>query len=153
MGANRVHFVFRLAVLSSGIALGLVGTTTSATRTQTQLTAKIPFSFQAGTEQMPAGVYSISVLSDHEVIFQDRDPGRQSNTSLVVIPSEEAEFQRDGRLMFRRYGEHVFLHGVWPAASSDGVSLVPTLEERAVRSHSEQPEAKTQITINAEPNL
>jgi hypothetical protein len=148
-----MHFVFRLAVLSCGIALGLGGTTTSATRTQTQLTATIPFSFQAGTAQMPAGVYSISVLSDHEVIFRDRDAGRQTDTSVVVIPSEEADFQRDGRLVFRRYGDHTFLHGVWPAASSDGVSLVPTLEERAVRSHSEQPEAKAQITINAEPNL
>jgi hypothetical protein len=153
MRFTRVHSIFRLAVLASGFALGLYGTTISATRTQNELTARIPFAFHAGTERMPAGVYSISVLSDHEVLFRDRDRGQEINTSLVVIPSEEAEFQRDGRLVFRRYGEQVFLHGVWPAASSDGVSLVPTLEERAVRSHSEQPESKAQITINAEPNL
>ena len=153
MRFTRVHSVFRLAVLSSGVALGLYGTTISATRTQNELTARIPFSFRAGTEQMPAGVYSISVLSDHEVLFRNRDGGRQINTSLVVIPSEETEFQRDGRLAFHRYGEQVFLHGVWPAASSDGVSLVPTLGERAVRSHSQQTEAKAQITIEAAPNL
>jgi hypothetical protein len=153
MRFNRVRAVFRLAVLSSGIAMSLNGTTIGAMRTQNQLTARIPFSFRAGTEQMPAGVYSISVLSDHEVLFRDRDAGRQINTSLVVIPSEEAEFRRDGRLVFRRYGEQVFLHGVWPAASSDGVSLVPTLAERAVRSHNQQTERKAEITINAEPNL
>jgi hypothetical protein len=153
MRFTRAHFVFRLAVLSSGVALCLYGTTTSATRTQNELTARIPFAFHAGTERMPAGVYTISVLSDHEVLFRERDRAQEINASLVVIPSEEVEFQRDGRLVFRRYGEQVFLHGVWPAASGDGVSLVPTLEERAVRSHSEQPESKAQITIKADPNL
>jgi hypothetical protein len=152
MRFTRVHSIFRLVVLSSGLVLGLYGTTIDAMRTQNQLTATIPFAFHAGAQQMPAGVYSISVLSDQEVVFRDREPGRQVDTSLVVIPSEEAEFQRDGRLVFHRYGEQMFLHGVWPAGSSDGVSLVPTLEERAVRSHIQQAEAKGQIIINAEPN-
>jgi hypothetical protein len=153
MKTNRFNSVLSSAVLSSAIALGLFASAGSAqAQTSPQLRATIPFAFQAGSHHMPAGVYDVSIRSNHMVLFEDRDPGKHVTAYLMVIPSENGQMQTNGRLIFQRYGDRYFLHAVWEAGSKQGITCTPTQEEKEIlRSQNQQAAAQTQLAVNAYP--
>ncbi|HEY4052080.1 MAG TPA: hypothetical protein VGM27_34930, partial [Acidobacteriaceae bacterium] len=134
-------------------ALGLFASTgSSQAQTSTQLRATIPFAFQAGSYHMPAGLYDISVRSNHMVFFEDRDPGKHVTAYLMATPSEDGKIQTNGRLIFHRYGDRYFLRAVWEAASNQGITCKPTQEEKEILRSQNQPAAPgTELAVNAYP--
>jgi hypothetical protein len=55
--------------------------------------------------------------------------------------------------MFHQYGDRYFLSAVWQANSADGVTCVPTLEEKTIlRSQNQQAVTPTQVAVNSESN-
>jgi hypothetical protein len=153
MKTNRFNSVLNSTILSSAIALGLFASAGSVqAQNNPQLRANIPFAFQVGSKQMPAGSYDISLLSNHLMLLRDRDPGKPVTDYLLVTPSQDGKIQTKGRLVFHRYGDRYFLREVWEANSNEGITCVPTSEEKEIlRAQNQQSVTQTQVALNAEP--
>jgi hypothetical protein len=153
MKTNRFNSVLNSTILSSAIALGLFASGGSAQAQQNpKLRANIPFAFQMGSKQMPAGSYDIYLLSNHLMLLRDRDPGKPVSYSLLVTPSEDGKIQTNGRLVFHRYGDRYFLREVWEANSKDGITCVPSAQEKEIlRAQNQQAVSQTQVALNAQP--
>jgi hypothetical protein len=153
MKNNRFSAIFSSAILSSAIAMGLFASAGSAqAQTGQKLRANIPFAFQVGSTQMPAGVYEIT-LQEHVILLRDRDPGKNVAKFLMVTPSVDGKVQENGRLVFHRYGERYFLHEVWEANSTEGITCSPSSQEKEIlRAQNQQAVPRTQVAVNAEPS-
>jgi hypothetical protein len=151
MKTNRFNSVLSSAILSSAIAMGLLVSTGSVqAQSSPKLTATIPFAFQAGSRNMPAGLYSIYLLSQHVVLF--RTANGHGSAYFMVTPSYEGKFQEKGRLVFHRYGNRYFLREVWEPGSNEGITCNPSSEEKEIlRAQNQQPPTQTQVALNKEP--
>jgi hypothetical protein len=126
--------------LHSSLLTGVlaIGALTSATHTVAQeLAAKVdvPFAFQNGSQHLPAGTYRIDLNSEHVIILRGTAP----NAAGVAMtnPEQRAKAQAKGTVVFRRYGDHYFLHEIWMPESTTG--------RKCVTSRAEQKEKQLQI--------
>ena len=133
--------------------MGLFASTlTAKAQSSPQVRASIPFAFQVGSMHMPAGLYVVSLRSEHLVFLQSQGPGKQASTFVVVTPSENGKIQRNGRLVFHRYGEEYFLREVWEAQSKQGIAFAPSRQENEIlRTQNQQTGKQTQLAVNTEP--
>ena len=94
-------FIFALIVV---LALGV----TAHAQAETMVVANIPFSFQVGGQTLPAGTYTVSMLSEtsHELLVSSREHG-VFVLSAVLDPTQPGGslvgFQQvDGRYLLDR---------------------------------------------------
>jgi hypothetical protein len=151
MKSNRFTSLLGSAILSSAVAVGLFASTASAkAQDGHRVDVRIPFAFQVGSVQMPAGSYAMHVRFSHKIVQLEEQGSRKP--ALVLLsgsPSEDAKSQRTGRLIFHRYGDRYFLREVWDGDSGPGVVSPPSREEKMLRH--KQAATQTQLAFNANP--
>jgi hypothetical protein len=87
----------------------------------------VPFAFHNGSQRLPAGVYTVSIQSEHQILL------RGSSKSGYVSTNPEIGKPADkGKLVFQRYGDQYFLREVWAAHSETGEKCVKSKLEREV---------------------
>jgi hypothetical protein len=76
------------------------------------LTVTIPFAFTVENSSLPAGVYTISVLSPYNMIkVQSAD--RRRSAMVFVTPAPKLERSEQAKVVFNRRGDLYFLAQVW----------------------------------------
>jgi hypothetical protein len=131
-------FVSKLhsSLLTGVLAIGAL-TSASHAVAQEGLAAKVdvPFAFQNGSQHLPAGTYRIDLNSEHMIILRGTAP----NAAGVAMtnPEQRAKAQAKGTVVFRKYGDHYFLHEIWMPESTTG--------RKCVTSRAEQKEKELQI--------
>jgi hypothetical protein len=92
----------------------------------------VPFSFVAGSKNLPAGDYIIELnRENHSVIFRSEDPS--GNNALMLATNSEGGANPDKTYaIFKRYGAHYFLASVW--REGVGQTLIPGKLERELAS-------------------
>ena len=113
---KRFYFVAALAT----VAL------CSALQAQTAvMTANIPFEFQVGKTQMPAGDYTIHC--SRGLVTLQQFP----NTAIMALTTRVSQSRASEKsvLQFHRYGDVYFLSRIWTASSADGGELPKTARE------------------------
>jgi hypothetical protein len=92
----------------------------------------VPFSFVAGSKNLPAGDYIIELnRENHSVIFRSEDPS--GNNALMLATNSEGGANPDKTYaVFKRYGAHYFLASVW--REGVGQTLIPGKLERELAS-------------------
>jgi hypothetical protein len=106
------------ATLSLG-ALSALLTATSA-YAQPGVEANVPFAFNVGTTQLPAGTYRITVDSrDAKITIHN------CNNSATILSHAEREYpgEKSQRLVFRQVADHYFLTEIWGERGSEGMKL------------------------------
>jgi hypothetical protein len=106
------------ATLSLG-ALSALLTATSA-YAQAGVVATVPFAFNVGTEQMPAGTYRIAVKPlDSSITIQN------CHTTATILSHGLREYpgKRSQKLVFREVNHQYFLTEIWGEQGSDGMML------------------------------
>jgi hypothetical protein len=106
------------ATLSLG-ALSALLTATSA-YAQTGVVATVPFAFNVGTTQMPAGTYRIAVKPlDSSITIQN------CNTTATMFSHGQREYpgKKSDKLVFRQVNHQYFLTEIWGEQGSDGMML------------------------------
>jgi hypothetical protein len=113
----------------------LVGILAINTRAQSassqKLIANIPFAFNVGSKTLPAGRYTITLLSptsDRRVIQLRSADG--SSTAMVLTLRVNAKAAEDARVVFRRYGDSYFFA---QAQLADDPTSLNTPKSRAER--------------------
>lgn len=79
--------------------------------------ADVPFSFTVQNTNLPAGVYTISILSPSHIIKVQSADGVKS-AIVPAMPAESLEGSGQGKLVFRRFGNLYFLTQVWERGSN-----------------------------------
>jgi hypothetical protein len=153
MKSNTINSLLGSAILSSAIALGLFASTASAgAQTNPRVNVVIPFAFQVGSTQMPAGTYDVHIRMSHTVVqLQEWASGKQASALGLLLGSslEGGKMQGIGRLIFHRYGNRYFLREVWDGDSM-GVGCAPSKDERHILlDHGA--ETRTQLAFNVYP--
>ena len=93
----------------------------------TVLTANIPFRFQIGKDEMPAGKYRIDYTTR---VLTVSCPAERKAVMVLTTPSSRDKTPETGLLLFHRYGDTYFLSGVWKPGSSDGAGIVRSSREK-----------------------
>ncbi len=127
---KHVHILLATAVLVSAFTV----CAQAQSRNQQQLRVDVPFAFNVGSTQMPAGEYNVSVVnpsSDRSVLQLKSFDGKSSalvhTTDIIGWASPRA------RLVFRHYNAQYFLAQVWMASEATGLSAPNSSAEKAVR--------------------
>jgi len=93
------------------------------------LKANIPFSFAAGSVNLPAGEYTVE---QHVVpgVLALRGADLRIVTLFTVSPKVSAEVKDTASLVFNKYGDQYFLSQIWISGRNSGYQLPRTRRER-----------------------
>jgi hypothetical protein len=130
-------FVSKLhsSLLTGVLAIGALTSASHAVAQELAAKVDVPFAFQNGSQHLPAGTYRIDLNSEHVITLRGTAP----NAAGVAMtnPEQRAKAQAKGTVVFRRYGDHYFLHEIWMPESTTG--------RKCVTSRAEQKEKQLQI--------
>ena len=101
------------------------------------LKADIPFDFNARGMSMPAGNYSIDTKNPMIVVLRSHE--NRVNAVVGAGAVESLTTQKEGRLVFHRYGNQYFLSDIWISGSSYGRHLAPSQQERNLAKRQTEP--------------
>lgn len=114
----------------------LAGAFTASAQAQTAgaqiAVANIPFSFNVGNKNLPAGKYTISVLnptSDRRVLQIRSTDGRAS--AMIQTNSVIGNTSDDAKLVFQLYGDRYFFAQAHMAGESTSFAAVKSSAQRA----------------------
>ena len=152
MKSNRFTSLLGSAILSSAVAVGLFASTGNAkAQDGSRIDVRIPFAFQVGSKQMPAGSYAMHVRFRHKVVQLEEVGSRKPASVLLTgVPSEDDKIQTTGRLIFHRYGDRYFLREVWEGENGLGLVSALSPEEKMMFRH-QQGVTQRQLAFNANP--
>jgi hypothetical protein len=124
---NRLSTITLLTIAS-------LTTCTGAIAQDHAIKANIPFDFTVGNTWMPAGEYTISTPSRQVLELRSVDLSK----SATIVSSESNDESRSGsELVFNKYGDQYFLHGVLcPTVASLNLNVPQGKAEKNARSRS-----------------
>jgi len=106
-------------------SLCLVAGLAISANAQTEVKAKVPFSFVVSGKILPAGDYTM-VANPHQVKIEDAD----GNILAMVLANEvSGHLGQKGRIIFHCYRDRCFLAEVWPASRENGRELLTSRAE------------------------
>ena len=132
----------------------LVGALTISAQAQTagaqKMVAKIPFAFNVGNTNLPAGKYTITVLnptSDRKILHIRNTKG---SGATVLTTVETGNISDDAKLVFQRYGDRYFFAQAQMAGDSTTFAAVKSNAERAEKLALARTRKQSVIVIVAE---
>lgn len=110
-----------LITILSLVVMSLMFAATGA-YAQSYAKADVPFAFNVGTAQLPAGTYEVKVLSQspYEIMIQNRE----TSAAAMSIARRDGSLTGESKLVFHRIGTQFFLSEVWK--DSGAAMIVPT---------------------------
>lgn len=96
-----------------------------------KMRAHIPFAFNVGRTELPAGQYTVTVLnpnSDRKVLQIRSDDGKLS--ALIQTSELNTNTQEQTKLVFNRYGNRYFFAQAQMAGESTRLAAVKSSAER-----------------------
>lgn len=126
----KKYMSFQLAAL---VLIGVFAVCVQAqSRSSQQLTVDVPFAFNVGNTELPAGEYTVKIInpSSDRAVLQIRDAKGQSST-LVGTTDIVGRSVTSAKLSFNQYGAQYFLAQVWMAGDATGLTTSRSSAERA----------------------
>jgi hypothetical protein len=112
-----------------------------------EMRVNVPFAFHNGSQVMPAGVYTVSIQSQHMILLRG-----YSRSGYVTANPESGRAAAKGKLVFQRYGNQYFLREVWPAQSDTGEKCTKSKLEREVEiAQRKTDQSGSQVALNQQP--
>src|SRR5258708_5738555 len=110
------------------VSILVLGAAAAYAQSPSMVTANIPFDFAVRGVNLPAGRYSVDARTPGVVVFRSPD-----SRARAVVGSGAAQSllpQKEGRLVFHRYGNQYFLSDIWIAGSDYGRHMPQSKQER-----------------------
>ena len=130
-----------LITILSLVVMSLMFNVTGA-YAQSYAKADVPFAFNVGAAQLPAGTYEIKALSQsgNQIMIQNS----KTNASAVSIARRDGSRNTESKLVFDRIGNQYFLSEVWKDSGA-GI-IVPTSK------HEQELKKELQLARDASSN-
>ena len=94
--------------------------------------ADIPFTFHVGKSVLPAGQYTVGILSLGSAVLTVRCLACQGAAMVQTFPAHITKYQAKGTLAFRRYGSAYFLATVSAPWTDREYGLFQSKRERKI---------------------
>jgi hypothetical protein len=108
----------------------------------------VPFLFQVGNQQMPAGLYRI----DHEASSLFLLRGASRSGMMLTHPAASKTVAAQGSIAFRRIGNTYFLEGLRSAGEDNEMKCYESRAEKELLQGSKnQPASVTTLALNSSP--
>ena len=107
----------RLLKTFQGIAAGAVLLAVPLFGMDHTLKLQIPFDFAAGTNQFPAGAYTVESDTNSGAVLIRSDEKGPAAFILTRSAGESKDYGHP-KLVFHRYGNQTFLSQVWPVGAA-----------------------------------
>ncbi len=113
------------------LTLVVMAVLVSATSAYAQSYAKanVPFAFNVGSAQLPAGTYEIKMASDRAIMVQNRET---SATAASIVGREQAR-STSAKLVFHQVGNQYFLAEIWRNSQSEGITVPTSDQEKELK--------------------
>jgi len=106
----------------------------ASAQTVQRVTVTVPFSFVAGSRNLPAGDYTIELNREKDTMIL-RSEDRSGNNAVMLARNGGGANPDKSYAIFRHYGSHYFLAEVWRQGA--GQTLTPgDLERELASKHS-----------------
>jgi hypothetical protein len=109
------------------VVMALMFSATSA-YSQTFVKADVPFAFNVGQNQLPAGTYEVKVQGTASNMIMIRNV--ETGESAVSVAGYEVPRSTKDKLVFSRVGHEYFLSQIWWESGSRGKSIHTSKRER-----------------------
>jgi hypothetical protein len=116
-----------LITILSLVVISLMVSATSA-YAQSCAKANVPFAFNVGPKQLPAGTYEVKVTSRGSDTIMIRNI--RTGEGALSVARYEAPRSTAGKLVFNHVGGEYFLSQIWRESGSQGKSLPTSKRER-----------------------
>ncbi len=136
----------RIGTLLGSILL-LMAAMASAQTVQ-RVTVTVPFSFVAGSHNLPAGDYTIELNYEKATMILRSEDRSGNNVLMLASNSERAANPDKSYAIFQRYGSHYFLAEVWRQGA--GQTLTPGKLEQEL-AHKISTEQKVRLAARLSP--
>ena len=112
-----------------------------------RVTVTVPFSFAAGSHNLPAGDYTIELNYEKDTMILRSEDRPGNNAVMLANNSQWAANSNQSYAIFRHYGSHYFLAEVWRQGA--GQTLSPGKLERELASkHSNVEVARVEARLS-----
>ena len=112
---------------------------------QTIMTANVPFAFNIGQKQLPAGAYAVREM-DRATLIQSRDG---ENSVLGIYAYAGPAKADESKLVFHKVGDHYFLAQIWTSARGQGLAVPQSKLEKEMRASNSGPQGGVETVIVA----
>ena len=112
---------------------------------QTILTANVPFAFNIGAKQLPAGAYAVREM-ERATLIQSRDG---ENSVLGIYQYAGPSKSDETKLVFHKVHDHYFLAEIWTSARGEGLSVPESKLEKEMRASNSGPQGGVETVIVA----
>jgi hypothetical protein len=111
------------------VSMLVLGAAAGYAQSVTALRANIPFDFMASGVNLPAGDYSVETKTPTVAILQARD--KHASVIVGAVATQSLDPQKEGHLVFHRYGNQYFLADIWVRGSNVGRHIPVSKQERS----------------------
>ncbi len=119
----------------------------ASAQTVQRVTVTVPFSFVAGSHNLPAGDYTIELNREKDTMILRSEDRSGNNVVMLARNSERAANPGQSYAIFQRYGSQYFLAEVWRQGA--GQTLIPGKLERELASkHSNVEVARVEARLS-----
>ena len=100
----------------------------AAAQAQSAVKANVPFAFNVGSAQLPAGTYLIHTLGASAIEI------RNGQTSASALSPVRREYQNSSsaKLVFHHVADQYFLAEIWKGAGTNGMVIAPSKQEKSL---------------------
>ena len=103
----------------------------------------MPFAFNAGATQLPAGTYEIKVVQGAGAFIIQND---DTAAAAISIARPEGPRNTNGKLVFHRVGGQYFLAEIWKSSGAGGMIVPPPSWRRIWRRNCSSPKVPRAAT-------
>ena len=112
---------------------------------QTIMSANVPFAFNIGNKQLPAGAYAVREM-DRATLIQSKDG---ENSVLGIYNYAGPSKADETKLVFHKVGDHYFLAQIWTSVRDEGLSVPECKLEKELRASNSGPQGGVETVIVA----
>jgi hypothetical protein len=123
-------FVSKLysGLLTGVLSIGALVSPSHAVAQGMAVEAKVPFSFQNGSRHYPPGTYRIDMKPGNVLLL--RGSANDSSGFALASPEERLKAPETGTILFKRYGDHLYIREIWIAGETTGYRFGVSREEK-----------------------
>jgi hypothetical protein len=131
------------------VGLALLAAVSASAQSTSTVRVSVPFAFQVGNQDMPAGTYLIS--KKDRGLYDLRGVDNDASVLISTHPAAAKTVSTSGYVLFDRIGARYFLAGLWSAGRNEGQHCFPTQAEKEALESLHQTSSATTLAVNTSP--
>ena len=149
MKNTRLTSILSSSLIACALTIGTLASQSALAQSSTMAEVNIPFSFQMGSQTLPAGSYRILRESGYLVRLQGSD---KAGGYVQMHDAIKLHAANNGSVVFDRYGNKYFLRQIWTAGSTNGLECPKSrAEKETLQAKNTQSSSTTELAFNSIP--